>query len=400
MQQLKNVFPFLMAVVLLTACGGGKKDSVAALNEKQVALEKLKKERTAIDEQIKKVQEEITKIDGGVSIQKPKLVKVEAVNAAGFEHAIELQGKIDADNISYVAPRGGPGLVRAVYVRQGQMVSRGQLLLKLDNTVQSQQVQLARQSIGALRTQLALAKTVYQRQKNLWDKGIGTEVELMRSKANVDALQNQISAAEQQVRVAQEAANLANVYAEVSGVADIVNIRVGETFNGMTAAGPQIKIVNTSNLKVVSNVPENYLASVTKGAKVEVTVPDLGKTVNTTVSFVGASIDPSTRGFIMEAKLPQDKALKPNQVAKIRIKDYVAPSVIAVPVNTLQNDENGKFVFVAVKEGGKLIARKRQVNIGLLNGDRLEIKSGIKPGDEVITEGFQNIYEGQTITTN
>lgn len=398
MQKTIKTLCTLTIAALLAACGGGKKDSVAALNDKKVQLEKLKKERTAIDNKIKTLQEEITKIDGGVSIQKPKLVKIEAVNAGGFEHAIELQGKIDADNISYVAPRGGPGMVRAVYVRQGQNVSRGQLLLKLDNSVQMQQVSAAQQSLGALRTQLALAKNVYERQKNLWDKGIGTEVELLRSKANVDALQNQLAAGQQQVRVAQEAANLANVYADVSGVADIVNIRPGETFTGMTSAGPQIKIVNTSNLKVVGNVPENYLGSVSKGANVEVTVPDLSKTINSTISFVGASIDPSSRGFIMEARLPIDKALKPNQVAKIKIKDYVAPSVITVPVNTLQNDENGKFVFVAVKEGDKLVARKRMVNIGLLNGDRLEIKAGLKAGDQVITEGFQNIYEGQAVT--
>lgn len=398
MQKTIKTLCTLTIAALLAACGGGKKDSVAALNDKKVQLEKLKKERTAIDNKIKTLQEEITKIDGGVSIQKPKLVKIEAVNAGGFEHAIELQGKIDADNISYVAPRGGPGMVRAVYVRQGQNVSRGQLLLKLDNSVQMQQVSAAQQSLGALRTQLALAKNVYERQKNLWDKGIGTEVELLRSKANVDALQNQLAAGQQQVRVAQEAANLANVYADVSGVADIVNIRPGETFTGMTAAGPQIKIVNTSNLKVVGNVPENYLGSVSKGANVEITVPDLSKTINSTISFVGASIDPSSRGFIMEARLPIDKALKPNQVAKIKIKDYVAPSVITVPVNTLQNDENGKFVFVAVKEGDKLVARKRMVNIGLLNGDRLEIKTGLKAGDQVITEGFQNIYEGQAVT--
>lgn len=398
-KHIRTIFTITL-VAFLAACGGGKKDSLATLNDKKTQLEKLKKERTKLDESIKKIQEEIAKIDGGVSAQKPKLVKLETINTGAFEHAIELQGKIDADNISYVAPRGAPGMVRAVYVRQGQMVSRGQLLLKLDNAVQLQQVALAKQSLGSLKTQIALEKSIYQRLKNLWEKGIGKEVDVIAQKAKIDALENQLAAGNQQVRVAQEAANLANVYADVSGVADVVNIRPGETFTGMSAAGPQIKIVNTSNLKVVGNIPENYLANVSKGANVEVSVPDLNKKINTVISFVGASIDPSTRGFVMEAKLPSDPQLKPNQIAVVRIKDYASNAALTVPVNTLQNDENGKFIFVAVNENGKLVAKKRQVNIGLLNGDRLEIKTGLNSGDKVITEGFQGVYEGQVLTLN
>lgn len=391
-------FTFLMLVLSIAACNGSRKDSNAALNEKLTELSKLKEQRDGVDAQIKKLQEDITKIDGGASLQKPKLVTLDTIRPAGFEHYIELQGKVDADNISYVSPRGGGGQIKAIYVRQGQNVSRGQLLMRLDNSVQTQNVLAAKQGLEAIRTQLKLAETVYQRQKNLWDQNIGTEVELLRSKANVDGLRNQLATAQQNVRVIQEQANSANVYADVSGVADVVTVRVGELFTGSAMGGGVIKIVNNSSLKAVGVIPENYVSRVSKGSAVEVEVPDLNKTFNTTISFVGASIDQASRGFNAEAKLPTNPLLKPNQVAKLRIKDYNADSTITVPVNTLQTDENGKFIFVAAADKDKLIARKRPVTVGMLNGDRLEIKSGLQAGDAVIVEGFQSVYDGQAIT--
>ena len=149
---------------------------------------------------------------------------------------------------------------------------------------------------------------------------------------------------------------------------------------------------------MVGNIPENYLGKVNKGSDVVVQMPDVGKTFNIKVSFVGASIDVINRGFVVEAKLPADPALKPNQIALIKIKDYAAANTFAIPLNTLQNDEKGKFVMVASSENGKLVARKRVINIGLLNGDQVEVKTGLKAGDTLITEGYTSLYEGQLLT--
>jgi len=181
----------------------------------------------------------------------------------------------------------------------------------------------------------------------------------------------------------------------VDGVADIVTVKIGELFGA--AGSGVIKIVNNSLLKVVSNIPENYLGSVGKGSVIIAYMPDANKTINTTVSFVGASIDIINRGFVVEGKLPNDPDLKPNQIALLKIKDYASANAIAVPLNTLQNDEKGKFVMVASNENGKLIAHKRSVTIGLLNGDLLEVKTGLKAGDTLITEGFGSLYEGQLL---
>jgi membrane fusion protein (multidrug efflux system) len=387
-------------IMLISSCGGNKKDGAIVLGEKRAALEQLKSDKVKLEEQIKKVEGEIDLLDPTkAGAQKPKLVSVQTLQLANFDHFIELQGKIDAENTSIITPRGAPGQVKAVYVQKGSYVKKGQLLLKLDDAIVRQNVAAALQGIESIKTQLAFAKNIYQRQKNLWDQNIGSEVQLITAKNNVATLENQLKATDENVKIIQEQLNTTNVVSDVDGVANEVNIKVGEIFQGMSGLGiAQIKIVNNSVLKVVGNIPENYLTNVTKGTPVETLVQDLNKTFTGKLTFVGASIDPLSRGFIVESKLPTDPLIKPNQIALMKIKDYSATNVISIPIGTLQNDENGKFVMVASTEAGKLLARKRPVIVGLINGEMLEVKSGLKAGDVLVTAGFQSLYEGQSIT--
>ncbi|MEO6723500.1 MAG: efflux RND transporter periplasmic adaptor subunit [Ferruginibacter sp.] len=385
------------AFVLLSSCGSSKKEGNAVLNDKKASLEKLKSQKTKLDQSIIALEEEVAKLDTSAAAnQKTKLVALQTVAPSNFAHYIELQGRVDAENVSYITPRGGPGQVKAIYVKQGDRVRKGQLLLKLDNAVIQQNVVAARQGLESIKTQLSYAKNIYQRQKNLWDQGIGTEVQLITAKNNVATLENQLQATEENVKSVQVQSSLAMVYSDVNGIADVMTVKLGETF-GAAGAGV-IKIVNNNDLKVVGNIPENYLGTINKGSDVIVQMPDVNKTFNAKVSFVGASIDIINRGFVVEAKLPADPALKPNQIALIKIKDYSAPNSLAIPLNTLQNDEKGKFVMVASSEKGKLVARKKVVNIGMLSGDTIEIKTGLKEGDSLITEGYASLYEGQLLT--
>lgn len=385
------------AVMLLSSCNSSKKEGNAALNDKKTDLEKLKGEKNKLDSKISGLEKEIAKLDTSAgAAQKTKLVAVQTLAATDFAHYIELQGHIDAENVSYITPRGAPGQVKAIYVKQGQQVRKGQLLLKLDDAVIQQNVVAARQGLEGIKTQLSYAKNIYQRQKNLWDQGIGTEVQLLTAKNNVATLENQLQVTQENVKSVQVQSNTSLVYSDVNGVADMVTVKVGELF-GSVGSGV-IKIVNNGSLKVTGNIPENYLGTVHTGSQVIIQMPDVNKTFNVAVSFVGASIDVINRGFVVEAKLPFDAALKPNQIALMKIKDYAAPNTISIPLNTLQNDDKGKFVMVANTENGKMIAHKRMVNIGLLSGDVLEVKTGLKPGDVLITEGYGSLYEGQLLT--
>jgi len=402
MKKATQITIALSAILLMASCNNSKKDDAAIINDKKAAIEKLKVQSAKNEEEIKKLQAELEKLDSNsANTAKIKLVGTAAVTTQDFKHYIDLQGHVDAENISYISPRGMPGQVKAVYVVQGQYVKKGQLLLKLDDAIVQQQVTAAKQQSEGIKTQLSFARNIYQRQKNLWDQGIGTEVQLISAKNNVEALENQLKSAGEQVQVAVEQMKTTNVYSDVNGVADIVNVKVGETFQGMTAAGPQIKIVNTSNLKVVTNIPENYLTRIGKGSTIEINIPDANKTVTSKISLISQSIDPNKLGFVAEARIPVDPALKPNQSAIVRILDYAAANAVVIPVNTVQSDETSKYVYLLTKSSnGKSIARKQAVVIGEVYGNNVEIKAGLKAGDQLITEGYQNIYDGQLISTS
>ncbi|WP_346237816.1 efflux RND transporter periplasmic adaptor subunit [Niabella insulamsoli] len=399
MQYILKLTSVIALCAVLVSCGDGKKEKNSALNDKKVQLEKLKEEQKKISDQINKLNDEIAVLDP--SFVKAKLVSVEKIGVDNFDHYIDLQGKIDSRKNAYVAPRNGQGgIVRALYVKQGDRVRRGQTLLKLDDAVQRQQLTAAQQQVATVKAQLELAKTTYQRQKNLWDANIGAEMQVIQAKANVEQLTAQLRAAEAQAGSAREQVNFSNVTADIDGTIDQLNIRVGEMFTGMGAAGPQISIVNTSNLKLLVNVPENYLDRIDVGTPITVTLPEANnKEIKTKASVVSKLIDPATRSFYVEANVPSDPSIRANQIAKVQIEDYSKPEAITIPVNTLQTDQQGKFVLVAVNENNKLVARKKRVIPGELYNDRLEIKSGLTAGDQLITEGFQSVYEGQVITT-
>lgn len=381
----------------VSACGNSKKDESAKLNDIKAQMEKLKAERSKIDGEIARLETEMEQLNPGAVAGKAKLVRMDSVRITDFRHYIDLRGLVDADNISYISPRMGPAQVKAVYVKQGQSVRKGQLLLKLDDAIIRQQVVAANQQLQGIRTQLSLARTVYERQKNLWDQGIGTEVQLLNARTNMEALENQLKAAGEQVKVAQEQLRASEVVSDVNGTADIVNVKVGEIFSGMGPTGPQIKIVNLSNPKVVINVPENYASRLKRGTKVEIYVPDAGKSFQSEISLISQSIDPLQRGFVAEVRIPGDPSLKPNQNAVVKIMDYAANKAVVIPVNAVQSDETGKYVFIARENEKGVFAKRITVIPGEVYGDSVEIKTGLKGGDQLVTEGYQNLYEGQQL---
>jgi membrane fusion protein, multidrug efflux system len=384
-----------VSVLILAACGSSSKEKNVSLTDKKAELQKLK-------DQQKKLEEQISKIDtAGSKAEKAKLVTLATIAPESFTHYIDLQGKIESQNISYIAPRNGTGgVVTAVYVKRGDNVKKGQLLLKLDDVIARQSLITANQGLETIKTQLAYAQNLYQRQKNLWDQNIGTEVQLINAKNNVQNAENQLKSAQEQLKITNEQLSFTNIVSDVDGVAETVNIRVGEVFTGVQGTAAQITIVNNSNLKATAQIPENYLGKVNVGSKVKITLPDINKNIDAVVTVAGKSIDPINRSFFIEAKIPADKDLRPNQIALIRIQDYNIGNTITVPVNTVQSDEKGKFVMTAVKENGKTVARKKTVVIGQFYGDKMEIKSGLQMGDVVVTDGYQSLYEGQLLTTD
>ena len=376
-------FAIITAILFLVACGGGNKDNANGIADKKEKLAALKKDQVTLTEKISTLEQELAKLDPSTVAEKIKLVGVSVIEAQNFTHYIDLQGKIATENVYNVSPRGMGGQVKEIYIKQGDVVKKGQLLLRLDDG-------LVQQNIKQLETQLEFAKNIFARQKNLWNEGIGTEVQFLTAKNNVEGL-------EKQMAIVKEQSSTSRVYAEVSGIVETVNIRAGELFTGSPLAG--ITIVNPSTLKATVDVPENYVSKIKKGMPVVVDVPDLGKSFNTQVTLISEIINNNSRSFIAESKLPASPQLKPNQLAVVRILDHESKNALVVPVETIQTDDKGKYVFVLKVENGKKVARKIPVNIGEFYDAQIEVISGLTAGEQLITKGFQGLYEGQLIAT-
>ena len=378
-------------LVLAAACGG----SDNTIEAKQKSLASLKKQALDLNAQIVALEKEVEKA-GGASAAKAILVGIDTIQTETFTHYIELQGKVESESVSYITPRAGGGQVRAIYIKRGDRVKRGQLILQLDNTLIKQSAAAATQNIETLKSQAALAKSVYEKQKSLWEQNIGSEIQLMTAKTNADAMASQLKAAMEQLGMVKDQLAFTSIYSDVDGVAEEVNVKVGELFMGPG----QVKIVNTTKLKLTAQVPENYAGKIKVGTELTLTFPDIQKTISNKVNVLGNVIDPLNRSFYIESKLPVDNNFRPNLLAQVKIKDYEKKDAISIPVNLLQNDEKGKFVYVAVMEGGKLFARKKMVSTGEFYGNNIEVLSGLAAGDILISEGYQSIYDGQLISTS
>lgn len=386
MNNWKKYLSIITITLTIASCGASSDKNGNTLAEKQAKLAELQKQKETIIKSIESLQKDIdVTFPQAAKPEIAKLVGLSTLSQQNFNHYIDLQGKVISDDISFVSPPNGQGgVVKKVYVNQGDVVKKGQLLLKLDDAIYLK-------NIKALETQLAFAKDIYKRRKSLNDQQIGSEVELKSAENNVNSLEDQIEATKEQW-------NTTNVYADVSGIADKVNLRAGEIFTGILGQSPQLSIVNNNSLKVQVQVPESYISKVHKGSSMIVTLPDVGQEFTVSIYNTGNIIDPNSRSFYVEAKLPAGVSLKPNQVAQVKILDYSASNAIAVPLNVLQTDENGKFVLISEVENGKTIARKKMVTIGELYGDNIEIKSGLSTGNIIITKGYESVYDGQLIT--
>jgi RND family efflux transporter MFP subunit len=385
---------------LLIACGGS--DSSGDLTKLQQQLADLKKKKSSLDQEIRALEATISKLDTAGGSQASKLVSIDSVRYGAFEHYIDLQGKIEAEGMAYVAPAGMGGQVKAVYVKMGTPVIKGQLILKLDDAMAQQQLSAARQQSGQLKTRLTQAQTIYERYQNLWRQNIGAEIQVINAKADVDALAAQLRAVEAQVGMAQEQVNMTNVRAAISGIIDEMNVKVGEFFSPQSAATPGvgIRIVNNSTLKAVTYVPDNYVARVRKGDPVKVMVSEISANpFDSRIEVMSASINVNTRSFVVEAPMPTDPLLRANQSAVVKILDYRADNAVSVPVNIVQSDEKGKYIFVAEKVKGKWVARRRIVQAGQVYDGWQEIVGGLNAGDRIVTDGYQSLYDGQSIRT-
>ncbi len=376
---MKQTYIFIALLgTLLVACGEKKSD----LQTKKEELAKLKGEQADLSTKIKGLESELTKLDPVKREEaKVKAVAVSPVAASTFRHFVELQGTVDAKNNVQVTPKGAGGVITAMYVSEGSAVRQGQAIAKLDD-------QIVRESLAEVQTQLALATTVFEKQSNLWKQQIGTELQYLQAKSNKESLERRISTVKAQM-------GQSTVTAPISGVVDQVTGKVGQVASpGMGI----VRVVNLSKLKVVAKVADTYAGTVKRGDAVQINFPDINKQINATITFVSTSVDPLSRTFTIEVPLPSDNSLKPNMLAQVKINDFSKASAIVINQNLIQNTENGQLVYIAENAGNKKVARAKKVTVGQSYGGQIEITQGLSAGDQLITQGYQEVTDGQTIS--
>lgn len=373
---MKIQYATMLALGLLLNACGEKKSNV---QQKREELEKIKKEIAALQNQAKKLESEIAALEPAKD--KSKLVETETVEASPFETYLSIEGKADAEQ-STIATAQLPGTITQVLVRPGDAVSAGQALAYMDNST-------LRQSRGQLEQQLTFANTLFEKQKRLWQQGVGTEVQYLSAKNQKEALEKNLATLDAQL-------SMYIIKSPITGTVESVDTKIGQA----AAPGiPMFKVVNLSNLKVVADVAESYSGKINKGDKVKVVFTDINKTIESTVSFASKVIDPLNRSFKIEIRLSGANDIKPNMLAKLKIADYRNEKAITVPTNAITAGVDEKYVMVKTLQNGKTIASKRVVSTGHTGESRTEILNGIKAGDEIIVTGFQELNDGQIIET-
>jgi RND family efflux transporter MFP subunit len=348
--------------------------------DKQKQLDTFKKQEMELKAKIAKLESEIGATDS-TNKMKSKVVSVTEMKPQSFNHYIEVQAKVEGDEDITVSAQS-MGTVTGVLVRAGDRVTKGQVMASVDDRT-------IRQSLESLKSQLELATTLYNKQKNLWDQKIGSEVQYLNAKSQKESLEKQVAGLEDQW-------DMTRIKSPINGTVDEVKIKAGQT----VAPGiPAIRVVNLSSLKVKGEIAEAYINAVNKGNSVKIFFPDMNKEIDAKVDYSGKAINTLNRTFNVEIRLNSTNGeYHPNQIAVLKIADYSSGKALVVPVGALIKSSDGEYVFIASNENGKLVAKRKIVKSGIVYNGNIEIKEGISTGDKVITFGYQNLVEGDYIS--
>lgn len=377
----------LTAAFILSSCGEGKELSVSDLITTG-DLETLRAKKTEIADQQRAIEKDLKILDSVIAVksgvEKLPLVTTLIATAVKFDHFLELQGDVKTKQNVLIYPEM-PGTLQRVYVKEGQRVTKGQLLASIDDGGMGSQV-------SQLKTQAELAKTTFERQKRLWEQKIGSEIQFLQAKSSYEATENAVKQAQSQL-------GKSTIRAPFSGIIDDVIKDQGT----VVAPGPGsevFRIVNLSDMYITVDVPENNLSGITKGKEAKVYFPVLGDTVISKIRQTGNFINPSNRSFSVEIPVPNKNGnIKPNLSARVSLNDYSSDNAILVPQGIISENADGEqYIYVAVEPNGdKAVAKRRIIKTGKTQGSMVEALSGINDGDLLIKEGARTVKEGQNV---
>jgi RND family efflux transporter MFP subunit len=374
-REMKKLLIVTSMVALASACN---------MNSPEMLEQQLKKKKDQVRElndQIASLEEQLAQNPGEEVAAFLVPVSVKAMDPQPFEHYIEITGKLEAEEDAFISPEIN-GQIDKIYVREGQYANKGQLLLSLNTSI-------TESSIQEVKTGLELANKLYEKQKELWEQKIGSEMQFLEAKNAKEQAEARLATLEAQL-------DMARVKAPFSGIVETIMLKEGE----LAVPGMQvIQLVSLNNLKLYGNISERYMTSIKKGDIVIINFPDVeGLNMKVPIHRIGNVIDNASRTFRIEMKINnRQKNLKPNMYSTILVNDFKTASAFVVPSVSIKQDIKGNYLYVASREEGELKARKRYVDTGLSYKDQTMIKEGVSKGEEVIIKGFAQVSDGVTV---
>jgi membrane fusion protein (multidrug efflux system) len=377
MSLYKSLFAVLI-ISLLAAC----ETTSDKLASKRTELEGKLKEMSTLKADISKLKTEIEALDTAprentIPVFASRLVKGE------FKNPFQMQGLVESDQNVMITPEV-PSRITRIYVREGQKVSRGQLIATLDGSI-------AESQISEMNNALALAKINYEKQKSLWDQKIGSEMQFLQAKNSYENLQKSVETAQKQLAKY-------TLRSPINGTVDEIMANEGELVGSMTG-GPIARIVNLSDVKIRANVSEKYVGSIKVGQSVQVYFPSLNVTLTEKIEAIGNVIDVNNRTFAVYVKPHGNQTnYKPNMLAMITAYDYIEGDALTVPTKLIRSENEKDYVFVVKSNGSRLTVEKRAVVIEKDFAAITIIKSGLSANDIIITEGYNGLVEGDQVS--
>lgn len=369
---MKNINLIIASAIVLASCS-----SPSDLDAKKEELKKAKGELSTLKEKITSLDKEIQSLDTTSSKEDVGTsVEISNIERKTFKHFIHVHGVVEASKNIMVNPEVA-GKITSIKVSEGQKVSKGQIIASIDNSI-------IRNNIAEVQKGLDFATTIFEKQKSLNDKGVGTEVQFLEAKNRKESLEKSLATLNSQL-------DKYILKAPITGYVEDILPNVGEM------ASPQMAIVQLVNLEKVfveSDISEALLGKIDEGDEVEVNFSSINKNIKGKIVQTGQYIHPQNRTFKIKIDLAEQNYLfKPNLLAVIKATDYSADSALVVPTITIQDDLKGDFIFV--NEGG--IATKKYVKIGISNGTETEIVEGLDGSESIIIKGHKGLVQGEKL---
>ncbi|NQU88260.1 MAG: efflux RND transporter periplasmic adaptor subunit [Mariniphaga sp.] len=370
---MKKLIFLITVTVFLASCAGTSVDDEAA---KRLQLQKFKQQAHDLEQQIVALENELAEVTDEDIVN----VKASDIELQKFEHFIESSGNVEAEQDINVSPESA-GIIDEVLVTEGVIVKKGQILAKLStNTLQ--------RSLDEMNIQLELAETTFQRQKNLWDQNIGSELQFLQAKTTLESLKKRIEGMEAQMEMAV-------IKSPIDGIIDVVFQKKGQIGSPQV---PFAKVLNTSRVRIYADVSEAYLTKIKKGDKVQVNFPALNKEIEATIFRIGNTINANNRTFRIRINLNNsNNTIKPNLIAIVKMRDYVAEDAVIVPNLLVKEDFKGMYTFIVNSSNNETRAQKVYVQTGISQNNLTEVTEGLDAGTKIITEGYTQVVDGTLI---